>query len=184
MPRRTPHPSGPPGPPDPHEFVRLLRAHDPALRRLVTRMLVDRHRVDDVLQETYLRAHRALPRFRAEADVGTWLHRIAVNCCLDELRAARHRPQPLAVVPDPPDPRTGPGRRVAVQQAVRAALAELPEDQRAAVVLVDGEGFGFDAAAAALGVPRGTVASRVSRARRVLRRHLSITQEGSDDRRS
>lgn len=185
MPRRTQLPPGPSGtPPSAQDFVAIVRRHDPALRRLVTRMLVDRSRVDDVLQEAYVRAHRALPRFREEADLGTWLHRITYNCCIDELRAAKRRPHPLEAVPDAPDPTSGPGRRVAVQQAVRAALARLPEDQRAAVVLVDGEQLDYTAAATALGVPRGTVASRVARARRVLRRELGIDQEAPDDRRS
>lgn len=163
------------------DFVEAIRVHDPRLRRLVTRMLVDRSRVDDVLQEAYVRAHRALPGFRADANLGTWLHRIAYNCCIDELRSAARRPRPVEVVPDLPDGASGPGRQVAVRQAVRAALASLPEDQRAAVLLVDGSGMDFDSAAVALGVPRGTVASRVSRARRVLRARLSLDQEDADD---
>jgi RNA polymerase sigma-70 factor (ECF subfamily) len=169
---------------DPAAFVAAVRAHDPRLRRLVTRMLVDRDRVDDVLQEAYVRAHRALPRFRADADLGTWLYRITYNCCIDELRAAKRRPRPVAIVPERPDEGTGPGRRAVVQQAVRAALAELPEDQRAAVLLVDGGELDYDGAAEVLGVPRGTVASRVARGRRLLRSRLSLDQEGPDDRRS
>ena len=73
---------------------------------------------------------------------------------------------------------------MAVRQAVRAALAELPEDQRAAVLLVDGNALDYAAAAEVLGIPRGTVASRVARARRVLRRRLRIDEEASDDQRS
>jgi RNA polymerase sigma-70 factor (ECF subfamily) len=169
---------------DPADFVAIVQAYDGRLRRLVTRMLVDRDRVDDVLQEAYVRAHRALPRFRADADLGTWLYRIAYNCCIDELRAAQRRPRPIELVPEQPADAAGPGRRVAAQQAVRAALAELPEDQRAAVLLVDGGELDYDDAAEVLGVPRGTVASRVSRGRRVLRARLSLDQEAPDDRRS
>ena len=184
MSARHPHLAPVPGPTDPDGFVELVRAHDPQLRRLATRMLVDRSRVDDVLQEAYVRAHRALPRFREDADLGTWLHRITYNCCIDELRAAGRRPRPVDALPDRPSTASGPGRQVAVRDAVRAALAELPEDQRAAVLFVDGSGMDYTAAAAALGVPRGTVASRVARARRVLRARLSLEQEAPDDQRS
>ena len=169
---------------DPATFVALVRDHDDRLRRLVTRMLVDRHRVDDVLQEAYVKAHRALPRFRSDADLGTWLYRITYNCCIDELRAAQRRPRPVEDLPDLAAAASGPGRQVAVGQAVRAALAELPEDQRAAVLLVDGSALDYSAAAEVLGVPRGTVASRVARARRVLRSRLSIDEETPDDDRS
>ena len=169
---------------EPDAFIEVVRAHDARLRALATRMLVDRNRVDDVLQEAYVRAHRALPRFRQDADLGTWLHRITYNCCVDELRAAGRRPRPMEVVPDRPAPASGPGRQIAVRAVVRAALAELPEDQRAAVLFVDGSGMDYAAAAVALGVPRGTVASRVARARRVLRARLSPDQEVQDDDRS
>jgi RNA polymerase sigma-70 factor (ECF subfamily) len=169
---------------DVDEFLDLVRAHDPQLRRLVGRMLTDRHRVDDVLQETYVRAYRAMDTFRRDAELGTWLHRIAYNCCIDELRAAQRRPRPVDSVPEPVAPGSGPGRRVAVQQAVRAALARLPEDQRAAVLLVDGNQLDFTAAAEVLGVPRGTVASRVSRGRAALRAQLAPDEEDLDDHRS
>jgi RNA polymerase sigma-70 factor (ECF subfamily) len=165
-------------------FVDLVRAHDPALRRLVTRMLVDRDRVDDVLQETYVRAYRSLGSFRGEAELATWLHRIAHNCCVDELRSARRRPRPVADAPEAPGPASGPGRQVTVQAEVRAALARLPEDQRAAVLLVDGNQLDFSAAAEVLGVPRGTVASRVSRGRAALRAQLALDEEDPDDHRS
>jgi RNA polymerase sigma-70 factor (ECF subfamily) len=169
---------------DAASFVDVVRAHDPQLRRLVTRMLSDRHRIDDVLQETYVRAYRSLSSFRGQADVGTWLHRIAINCCIDELRATQRRPRPVDDAPDVAAAASGPGRQVTVQQAVRAALARLPVDQRAAVVLVDGNQLDFTAAAEVLGVPRGTVASRVSRARAALRAELALDEEDQDDRRS
>jgi RNA polymerase sigma-70 factor (ECF subfamily) len=169
---------------DADSFVDLVRSHDPQLRRLVSRMLADRHRVDDVLQEVYVRAYRALGTFRADAELGTWLHRIAYNCCIDELRSARRRPQPVPDRPDAAAGGSGPARQVTVQQAVRAALARLPEDQRAAVLLVDGNQLDFTAAAEVLGVPRGTVASRVSRGRAALRAQLALDEEDLDDRRS
>ena len=157
LPRRSPVPR------DDH-FVDLVRAHDPKLRRLATRMLVDRSRVDDVLQEAYVRAHRALPRFREDADLGTWLHRITYNCCIDELRSAGRRPRPVEVLPDAPPSASGPGRQVAVRPRCGPRW---PSSRR-----TSGPPCCSSTAAAwttrrrrVLGVPRGTVASRVARAR-------------------
>ena len=165
-------------------FVALVRAHDHRLRRLAGRLLQDRSRVDDVLQEAYVKAFRAIGAFRADADLGTWLHRITYNCCIDELRRARRQPLQLAEPPERAAAGSGPGRQVSVQVTVRRALAALPEDQRIAVLLVDGNELGFDAAAEVLGVPRGTVASRVSRGRQALRARLALDEEVPDDRRS
>ena len=117
-------------------------------------MLVDRHRVDDVLQEAYVRAHRALPRFRRDADLGTWLHRITYNCCVDELRAASDAPARRGPRRTRADASAAPAARSPCGRPVRAALAELPEDQRAAVLLVDGSAMDYSAAAEVLGVPR------------------------------
>jgi RNA polymerase sigma-70 factor (ECF subfamily) len=166
---------------DADAFVALVREHDPRLRRLAGRLLHDRSRVDDVLQEAYVRAYRALGSFRGDAALGTWLHRIAYNCCVDELRRARRQPQLLREPPERVAAGSGPGRRVGVQEAVRGALAELPLEQRAAVLLVDGNELDYDAAAEVLGVPRGTVASRVARGRDALRARLALDEEVQDD---
>jgi RNA polymerase sigma-70 factor (ECF subfamily) len=149
-------------------FLRVVRDHDARLRAVVSRMVGgDRDRTDDVLQEAYLRAFRSFGGFRAEADVGTWLHRIAYNACVDELRRARRRPVPVDVVRE--RSASAPEAAVADADVLRRALAALPVDQRAAVLLVDGEDLDHEAAAAVLGVAPGTVASRLSRARRTLR---------------
>ena len=154
-------------------FVTLLKRHDDLLRVLAARLLVGLpDQVDDVLQDAYVRAFRAFPRFRHDADVGTWLYRITYNACIDELRRAGRRPAPI----DPADAvalaavGADPSAAVsAIDLAVRA-LASLPSEQRAAVVLIDGEGFDVHAAAEFIGVPVGTVASRVSRGRAHIRR--------------
>ena len=169
---------------DGEAFIGLVRAHDPRLRRLAGRLVRDHARVDDVLQEAYVRAFRAIGSFRADADLGTWLHRITYNCCIDELRRARRQPLHLAEPPERAAAGSGPGRQVTVQETVRAALATLPEEQRVAVLLVDGNELDYDAAAEVLGIPRGTVTSRVSRARQVLRARLALDEEVPDDRRS
>jgi RNA polymerase sigma-70 factor (ECF subfamily) len=162
--------------PDRESFVELLRNHDERLRGLAYKLLGgDRDRMDDALQDAYLRAYAALPRFRREADVGTWLYRIVYNACVDELRRGGRRPEPVDLTMpawDRPSARPGPDAVVGAADATVRALAELSVDQRVTVVLVDGEGFDNVAAARILGVAPGTVASRLSRARAALRRVL------------
>lgn len=161
-------------------FVDLLREHDGALRALVYRMVGDRGVMDDVLQDTYLKAYQALPSFRGEAALGTWLYRIAYHACCDELRrAGRWRPLPLDDAADERDPAPDPADTVALRGDLAAALDALPHEQRAAVLLVDLNGLDYAAAAAVLGVAPGTVGSRVSRARATLRRTLRPTGEST-----
>jgi RNA polymerase sigma-70 factor (ECF subfamily) len=157
-------------------FAVVLRQHDDRLRALAYKLLGgDRDRMDDALQEAYVRAYRALPRFRRDADLGSWLYRIAYNACIDELRRAKRRPEPVDAGDEqwaPPSRAAGPERVVAAADAAGRALAALPDDQRVTVVLVDGEGFDNVTAARILGVAPGTVASRLSRARAAMRRAL------------
>jgi RNA polymerase sigma-70 factor (ECF subfamily) len=153
-------------------FDELIRRHDERMRGLAYRLLADRHGMDDALQEAYLKAYRALPRFRAGSDFGTWLYRITYNACIDDLRKRKRLPVSTDDPTDPVSSRPGPDRVVSASETVRAALAELPVDQRITVVLVDGEGFDHREAAEILGVAPGTVASRLHRARGALRRIL------------
>jgi RNA polymerase sigma-70 factor, ECF subfamily len=158
---------------DRHAFSEVLRRHDDRLRGLAWKLLAgDRHRMDDALQDAYVRAFRALPRFRQDADLGSWLYRITYNACIDELRRAKRRPEPVDTgepAHDVPGRRAGPDRAVLASDAVTRALAALPAEQRITVVLVDGEGYDNLAAARILGVAPGTVASRLSRARAAMR---------------
>ena len=154
-------------------FIVMIKEYDRPLRALVYRLMGDRDVMDDVLQDVYLRAYRALPSFRGEAAPGTWLYRIAYNVCIDELRRRQRQPRvPLDEVADQPDDGVDPGDLAAMRGDVAAALEELPLDQRAAVLLVDAHGFDYARAGDILGVPPGTVGSRVSRARATLRHSL------------
>ncbi len=121
----------------------------------------------DALQDALISAFRAASSFRAESRVTTWLHRIVVNACLDRIR--RKQSRPTVPLPD-----TGPGEpaspRDAIAEqdtrlAVQDALAALPEEQRAAIVLVDVEGYSVADTARLLGVAEGTVKSRCARGR-------------------
>jgi RNA polymerase sigma-70 factor (ECF subfamily) len=162
-------------PADPAAFVDLVRRHDRSLRALAWRLLGDRDRMDDVLQEAYVKAFRALPTFRGDADAapGTWLYRITYNACMDELRRQRRGVLlPLDDAIGRPDPAGDVGDRVVRSRRLAEAIDGLPPDHRAAVLLVDGEGFDYASAAGVLGIPEGTVRSRLSRARARLRAAL------------
>ena len=132
--------------------------------------------MDDALQEAYVKAFRALPGFREDAGLGTWLYSITYRACVDlQRREGRHRPdrrRPDAG-PGPPATAADPATTAAARTDLARALAALPVDQRAAVLLVDAEGLDYDAAASVLGVAPGTIASRLSRARAALRAALA-----------
>ena len=159
---------------DEHDrFERLVRRHHPRLRRVVAGIVGDRNRVDDVLQEAYLKAYRKLPRqFANEAHEAVWLVAVVHRCALDELRRAKRRREDLGelgrlhAVPD----------ERSVRLDIDAAFALLAVADRSVLLLVDLFGFDYEGAAAVLRVPRGTVASRLNAARRRFRKLL----EGDD----
>jgi RNA polymerase sigma-70 factor (ECF subfamily) len=165
---------------DQEAFAAVIRHYDPGLRALAFRLLGDRDRMDDALQEAYVKAFRALPRFRGDSKLGTWLYRIAYNACLDELARSRRVVElPLAEEREQPSRWADPGDVAAQRHDLAAALAALPPEERAAVLLVDAQGFDYREAGRVLGVPEGTVASRLSRARAALRRSLAGPPEGA-----
>ncbi len=161
---------------DRHSFAALLRNHDGQMRSLASKLLGgDQYRMDDALQEAYVKAYRSLPNFRGDSAFSTWLYRIVHNACMDELRRGAHWPEPVdmaSVGGFPASPTAGPERATTTTDAVRRALDTLTPEQRAAVVLVDGQGLDVNAAAEILGVAPGTVGSRLSRARSLLRHYL------------
>jgi RNA polymerase sigma-70 factor (ECF subfamily) len=154
-------------------FARLVAQHRPAIRRAAARMLDDEALAEDATQETLLKAWRHLRSFRGEAAFGTWLYHIARNVCRTWSATARTRrpavrPWTLAAWPagDPaPDEQVA---RAELARCVRGAVARLPEEYRAAVWLRDLEGVPYTEVAATLGVPLGTVKSRISRGRLLL----------------
>jgi RNA polymerase sigma-70 factor (ECF subfamily) len=164
---------------DQEAFAAVIRHYDPGLRTLAYRLLGDRDRMDDALQEAYVKAFRALPRFRGDSKLGTWLYRIAYNACLDELKRSHRVIQlPLEEIAEPANSWADPGEAVVRRHDLAQALAALPPDERATVLLVDAQGFDYKDAASVLGVPAGTVASRLSRARAAIRRAVSQVEEG------
>jgi RNA polymerase sigma-70 factor (ECF subfamily) len=169
--------SGEPDARDPRDDVALLRAHASGDRTafgelvhrhrdrlwaVALRTLGDREEAADALQDALLSAYRAAAGFRGDAAVTTWLHRIVVNACLDRVRRRNARPTvPLPEVDPAPVP--PPDRDTAL--VVQAALAELPAEQRAALVLVDLHGYSVADAAEIMGVAEGTIKSRCARGR-------------------
>jgi RNA polymerase sigma-70 factor (ECF subfamily) len=147
---------------DQDAFAELVRRHRDRLWAVALRTIGDREEAADALQDALLSAYRAADRFRGDSAVTTWLHRIVVNACLDRLRRRQARPTvPLPEVDRTPAP--APDRDTAL--VVRAALAQLPLDQRAALVLVDLQGYPVADAARVLGVAEGTIKSRCARGR-------------------
>jgi RNA polymerase sigma-70 factor (ECF subfamily) len=150
-------------------FERLVRRHHARLRRFAAAILVDRGRVDDVLQEAYIKTFRSgPPAFANEAHESAWLHKVVYRCALDELRRAKRTKEtpmaevfPLGVVQDAT-------HRTLADEAWRA----LSDNDRAVLLLVDVVGFDYEEAARILRIRRGTLASRLSVARDRLRRRM------------
>lgn len=152
---------------DPQAFGELFSRHQDRLWAVALRTTRDPEEASDALQDAMISAFRRAETFRGKSKVSTWLHRIVVNACLDRMRSRRSRPTvPLAehsevLTPDPRDPIDEHETRITVHEA----LSRLPDAQRAAVVLVDLEGWSVEGAAEILGCPSGTVKSRCHRGR-------------------
>jgi RNA polymerase sigma-70 factor (ECF subfamily) len=144
---------------DQQAFERVVRATQADVWRWC-RHLGRADTADDLVQETYLRAWRALPGFRGEASVRTWLLTIARRTAADQIRSARRRPT-IAEMPPPDAGR--PDDTGAVD--VNMLMAALDDDRRKAVYLTQVLGLSYAEAAAVCGCPTGTIRSRVARAR-------------------
>ena len=150
---------------DPDAFGELFRRHRDRMWALALRTTRDPEMAADAVQEAFISAFRRADSFRGESAVTTWLHRIVVNSCLDRLR----RVKPVADLPDADlsalaDPHDH-QHSVDVRLDVRAALEQLPEGQRMALILVDMHGLSTAEAATVLDVAEGTIKSRCSRGR-------------------
>ncbi|HVF06482.1 MAG TPA: sigma-70 family RNA polymerase sigma factor [Frankiaceae bacterium] len=144
-------------------FETLVRRHTDAVWRVARSMLRDDFAAEEAVQDTFLRAYRALGTFRGDAAVRTWLVSICTRVCVDRLRLRRPEVVPLEeaaarrTAPDPDD-------RVQLDAAVRG----LAPDERAAFLLVDVLGYTSGEAAAVAGAPASTLRSRLGRAREQL----------------
>lgn len=159
-------------------FEALAAPLEGLVYRLCLRLLRNPADAQDAAQEALLRAYRGLPRFHGGSSFATWLYRIARNTCLDVLKSARVRNERASLEAlgeagfDPAAETLGPDERYerdARQEALRAAIDGLPEEQRLLLALRYGEGYSYEQLAATLRLPEGTVKSRLSRAKERLR---------------
>jgi RNA polymerase sigma-70 factor (ECF subfamily) len=158
-----------------HEaFTEVMKTHEDRVFSVCLRILGDREKALDATQETFLTAFRKAHQFEGKSTFGTWVYRIAVNTCYDQLRKQKRRPaDPMPEHLDPADPAAlETVEAAALRPEIREALASLPPEFRAAIVLSDIEGMSLPDAAQTLGVPVGTMKSRVFRGRRLLANHL------------
>ena len=175
-------------------FDLLVNLHASRVYNLAYRMLGCQQDAEDAAQEAFLRAFTAMRKFRHGASFSTWIYRITVNVCLDEIKRRRGRPQPVSTLyPESADARSDLTEQlsaggedpaeIAEQRArrreVEQALAALPAHQRAVAVMCDVEGLTYEEAAAALNTGVGTVKSRLHRARQRLRQLLAPPEEQS-----
>lgn len=159
---------------DPQAFSELVRRHRDRMWAVAMRTLRDPEEAADALQDAFISAFRAAGNFRAESQVTTWLHRIVVNACLDRVRRKQARPTvPLAEsgFNEPAAPRDSMSDRE-THLVISQALDQLPEEQRAPIVLVDIEGYSVSETAQLLGIAEGTVKSRCARGRAKLAKVL------------
>jgi RNA polymerase sigma-70 factor (ECF subfamily) len=154
---------------DKRAFDLLVGKYQLRLAKLVGRLVSDRAEVQDVVQEAFIKAYRALPNFRGDSAFYTWLYRIAVNAAKNHLVARSRRPpaddvditdgdveEAGVVVADLATPESYTARDE-LAAALAAALAELPEDLRTALTLCEMEGLSYDEIARVLDCPIGTV---------------------------
>ncbi|MFE9448755.1 RNA polymerase sigma factor SigM [Streptomyces sp. NPDC006739] len=157
---------------DPDAFGEIVRRHRDRLWAVALRTLGDREEAADAVQDALVSAYRAAHTFRGQSAVTTWLHRITVNACLDRARkAATRKTSPvddterLEQLLEPHESASAPAERNDLHRQLLEALGTLPHDQRAALVLVDMQGYPVAEAARILDVPTGTVKSRCARGR-------------------
>lgn len=150
----------------------LLERHLDRVHAICSRILIHPEDALDATQEALIAVVRGISRFDGHSAFTTWLYRVVTNAALDEARRRRRRPRPLESLPETTSSALGVAARVAARVDVGAALGRLSPDFRAAVVLRDLCDLDYAAIATILGVPVGTVRSRIARGRAALARDL------------
>jgi len=183
---------------DQKAFELLVVKYERRVQRLLSRLVRDPAEIEDVTQEAFIKAYRALPQFRGESAFYTWLYRIAINTAKNYLAAKGRRPNTVGefqnsdddgeffdaidVVEDNNTPDALMHSRQ-VGEALNAAIDELPEDLRSAITLREIEGLSYEEIAEAMGCPIGTVRSRIFRAREAIATKLRPLLGTQDDKR-
>lgn len=155
-------------------FETIVRRHTGVVYAHAVRFFGDTTAADDVVQEVFIKVYRSLDTFDQRARFSTWLYRVTRNTCLDMVRSGRRRPDPvdpLSVAEASPGDLSD---QVALAASVQAAMRSLAPEDRDALSAVAVFGLSYAEAGEALGVPAGTVKSRVFRARRTLAAALEL----------
>ncbi|HKW73613.1 MAG TPA: sigma-70 family RNA polymerase sigma factor [Candidatus Dormibacteraeota bacterium] len=170
-----------PRPLDPRtEFRQLYDQEYTAVYRAIRAVVLDSAAAEDLTQEAFVRAYRARNRYTPTAPPGAWLRRIGINLAISHLRRqklARFLPARLYVAPDRRD-----YDRAEARDVVEKALTALSPKLRAAVVLHYYEGLTREEIADVLGVPAGTVASRIAKAVAIMRKNMASDQQPETER--
>ncbi len=186
-----------------HDAFRVLvERYQERAYGLALRVMRDEEQARDVVQEAFLKAYRSLDRFEGRSSFYTWFYRVVMNLCIDAKRRqppgqtlewddAREVEAPAGAGLDAVDPErqqwSGPAReleRAELREAIRRAIDELPEDARRTLLLREVDGLSYAEIAESLGVPKGTVMSRLHHARRRLRELLAeqgVEQPGQEE---
>jgi len=177
---------------DKQAFDLLVLKYQHKLVKLVSRYVHDHAEALDVAQEAFIKAYRALPRFRGDSSFYTWLYRIGINTAKNHLVSQGRRPPDSDIdaqdaerydiesrLKDHESPEAL-AQRDQVQETVMRAINELPEDLRMAITLREFEGLTYDEIAQAMDCPIGTVRSRIFRAREAIDRRLRPLLSGTN----
>jgi len=181
---------------DKKAFDLLVMKYQRKIMRLLSRMIRDPSEIEDVAQEAFIKAYRALPQFRGESAFYTWLYRIAINTARNWLASSGRRPSaPTALenedgetfneadnLSDISTPESMVASRE-IAETVNAAIEALPEELRTAIVLREIEGMSYEDIAQSMGCPIGTVRSRIFRAREAVAARLRPMLGNDADRR-
>lgn len=179
---------------DKRAFDLLVLKYQRKIMRLLSRMIREPSEIEDVAQEAFIKAYRALPQFRGESAFYTWLYRIAINTARNWQASNSRRPQASSVVEtedgetfneidnltDISTPESVLASRQ-IAETVNAAMQSLPEDLRTAILLREIEGMSYEDIAQSMGCPIGTVRSRIFRAREAIAAQLKLVMGDDHD---
>jgi len=177
---------------DKRAFDLLVLKYQHKILALISRYMRDQDEIQDVAQEAFVKAYRALPKFRGDSAFYTWMYRIAINTAKNYLVARSRRPPGTDVDVEDAEYFEGPSALKDIQnpenalygeelkQVVERAIKSLPEDLRAAVTLREFDGLSYEDIADVMECPVGTVRSRIFRAREAIDKQIQSQLQGLD----
>jgi RNA polymerase sigma-70 factor (ECF subfamily) len=178
---------------DKRAFDLLVLKYQHKILALISRYMRDQDEVQDVAQEAFVKAYRALPKFRGDSAFYTWMYRIAINTAKNYLVSRSRRPPGTDIDVEDAEYFEGPSALKDIQnpenelygaelkQVVEQAIKNLPEDLRAAVTLREFDGLSYEDIADVMECPVGTVRSRIFRAREAIDKQVQTQLQGAED---